>query len=140
MLVAISPTFVANTKIICRYDFLAPLIVSRTKMSELYFYKCAHFLSYLFLSPLFVHQLHSNTKILSLISLIPTSNYLIPFIPIIPTLIPHIPIILILIHRISIIPLIPFPDSPFGLLQIVYFEQELWWNTFLEVAIHSEVL
>ena len=87
-----------------------------------------------------MHQLHSNTKILSLISLIPTSNYLIPFIPIIPTLIPHIPIILILIHRISIIPLIPFPDFPFGLLQIVYFEQELWWNTFLEVAIHSEVL
>ena len=56
--------------------------------------------------------------ILTLISRIPT---LIPRIPnlvlIIPTLIPRIPT---LISYITIIPFIPFPDSPFQLLQIAF--------------------
>ena len=47
-------------------------------------------------------------------TLIPRSPTLIPRIP---TLIPSIPT---LIPCIPIIPLFPFPDSPFRLLQIVY--------------------
>ena len=68
-------------------------------------YKCTHFLLFLSLSTVIIHQFHSYTKILTLIPRIPT---LISRIPTIPTLIPHIPII----------PLIHFPDSPFWLLQI----------------------
>ena len=55
---------------------MVSLIVSLTKVSKVYFYKCAHFLSYLFLSSFFVYQLHSYTKLLSVISLISTPNYL----------------------------------------------------------------
>ena len=98
------------------------------KVSKLYFYKCAHFLLFLSLSTVLVHQFHSYTKILTLIPLIPTTiphiltmipriPTLIPPIPIIPTLIPHIST---LIPHISIIPLIPFIDSPFRLLQIAF--------------------
>ena len=61
-------------------------------------YKCTHFLLFLSLSTVIIHQFHSYTKILTLVPRIPT----------IPTLIPRIPII----------PLIHFPDSPFWLLQI----------------------
>ena len=68
-------------------------------------YKCTHFLLFLSLSTVIIHQFHSYTKILTLIPRIPT---LISRIPTIPTLIPRIPII----------PLIHFPDSPFWLLQI----------------------
>ena len=68
-------------------------------------YKCTHFLLFLSLSTVIIHQFHSYTKILTLIPRIPT---LIPRIPTIPTLIPRIPII----------PLVHFPDSPFWLLQI----------------------
>ena len=77
-----------------------------------------------------------NTKTLTLIPLIPT---LIPCIPIIPTLIPIIPtlipriptlipcfpIIPVLILRIPIVTLIPFPDSPFRLLQIAHLKNLL---------------
>ena len=49
---------------------------------------------------------------------IPRIRTLIPHIPVIPNLIPHISIIPILIPRIPIlIPRIPFPNSPFRLLQ-----------------------
>ena len=85
-------------------------------MQKLYFYKHTHFLLFLSLSTVVIHQFDSYTKILSLILLIPTVNPRIPtLIARIPTLIPHIPT---LIPRIPIIPLIPFPDSPFRLLQI----------------------
>ena len=54
-----------------------------------------------------------------LYSLVPTPIPRIPTqIPRIPTLIPYIPIIPALISCISIIPLIPFPHSPFRVLQI----------------------
>ena len=51
-------------------------------------------------------------------TLIPTHSHPDPHIPTIPTLILRIPIIPTLFPRIPIIPLIPFPDSPFRLLQI----------------------
>ena len=41
---------------------------------NLYFYKCAHFLLFLSLSTVLIHQFHSYTKILTLIPLIPTLN------------------------------------------------------------------
>ena len=71
--------------------------------------KYSHFLLFLSLSTVLIHQFHSYTKILTLI----------PCIPIIPTLIPCIPIIPTLIPRILIIPIILFSNSPFRLLQIV---------------------
>ena len=93
----------------------------------------------LFLSTVVINQFHSYTKILTPISFIPTPSSLhstlIPCIPtpipIIPTLIPRIPTLIpiiptqipripTLIPHIPIIPLIPFPDSPFRLLQIAY--------------------
>ena len=85
-------------------------------MRKLYFYKCTHFLLFLSLSAVIIHQFHSYTKILTLIPLIPTLTPLIPT-PIarIPTLIPCIPN---LIPCIPIIPLVPFPDSSLRLLQI----------------------
>ena len=115
-------------------------------MQKLYFYKCTHFLLFLSLSTVRIHQFHSYTNILTLIPLIPTLipripnlisciptpipciptmilriPTLIPRIPSpvssIPTLIPHIAIIPTLISHIPIILLIPFPDSPFWLLQ-----------------------
>ena len=90
---------------------------------KLYFSKCAHFLLFLSLSTVLTHQFHSYTKILTLIpslsSPVPHISTPIPNIPTpiprIPSLIPHIPT---LIPRIAIIPLIPFPNSPFWLLQI----------------------
>ena len=122
-------------------------------MSKLYFYKCVHFLLFLSLSTVLIHQFHFYTKILTLITLIskpisshshpyslhhhsysphptlisripiiptliPTHSHPDPHIPTIPTLILRIPIISTLFPRIPIIPLIPFPDSPFRLLQI----------------------
>ena len=57
------------------------------------------------LSSVIMHQFHSYTKILTLT-------------PFIPTKIPRIPT---LILRIPIIPLIPFPDPPFRLLQRALF-------------------
>ena len=82
-------------------------------------YKCTHFLLFLSLSTVIIHQFHSYTKILTLIPLIPTLISRIPtLIPRIPTLISRIPIIPTLIPRIPIIALIHFPDSPFWLLQI----------------------
>ena len=112
-------------------------------MSKLYFYK-SHITFYFYPSPhFFFHHFHSYTKILTLIPFIPTPNslhshpasphfhsyfphsHLIPristpisHIPIILTLIPRIPITPNLISRIPIIPFIPFPNSPFQLLQI----------------------
>ena len=105
------------------------LIVSHTKVSKLYFHKCAHFFLSLSLSTFFIHHLYSYTKILTLIPLIPTPFPCIPIlishIPIIPILIPCIPIIptmisgiTTLIPHISIIPLISIPDSSFQPLQI----------------------
>ena len=81
-------------------------------MRKLYFYK-------LRISSYF-RPFHScNSSINWLIPLIPTLIHRFPTpIPRIPTLISHIPT---LILRISIIPLIPFPDSPFRLLQIAEF-------------------
>ena len=91
-------------------------------MRKLCFCKCTHFLLFLSLSTVIIQQFHSYTNILPLIPLIPTLIPRIPtLIPRIPTLIPRIPHILIippLIPHIPIIPLIPFPDSPFRLLQI----------------------
>ena len=91
-------------------------------MSKLYFHKCTHFLLILFLSTVLIHQYHSYTKIPTLIPFISTPIPPIPTpiarIPCIPTLNLRIPIIPMLIPRIPIIPLIPFPDSPFRLLQI----------------------
>ena len=55
--------------------------MSYTKVSKLYFYKCAHFLLVLSLSIVITRQFHSFSKSLTLISLIPT---LIPRITIIP--------------------------------------------------------
>ena len=50
------------------------LIVSHTKVSKLYFYKCVHIILFLSLSTCFTHQFHSYTKILTLILVIPTLN------------------------------------------------------------------
>ena len=96
---------------------------------------------FLSLSAVIIHQLHFCTKILplipfiatppfscipTLVAIIPTLISRIPIIPSlitriprIPTLIPHILCIPTLITRIPIIPLFPFPDFPFRLLQIV---------------------
>ena len=52
------------------------MTVSHTKVPKLYFYKRVHFLSLLSLSTVLIHQSHSNTKILTLIPLIPTPNLL----------------------------------------------------------------
>ena len=41
-------------------------------MSKLYFYKCVHFLLFLSLSTVLIHQFHFYTKILTLITLIST--------------------------------------------------------------------
>ena len=71
----------------------------------------------------------SRSRILTLIlrisiipNVIPRIPTLIPLIPIIPTLISIIPTLIPLISTqipiIPIIPLFPFPDSPFRLLQI----------------------
>ena len=62
---------------------LVSLIVSHTKLSKLYFYKCAHFLLFLSLSILLIHQFHSYSKIVTLIPLIPTPNclYSYPYSP-----------------------------------------------------------
>ena len=76
-------------------------------MRKLCFFKWTYFLLFLSLSTVIIQQFHSYTKIPPLIPLIPT---LILRIPIIPALLSHIPII----------PLIPFPDSPFRLLQIAH--------------------
>ena len=85
-------------------------------MQKLYFYKCTHFLVFLLFSKVIIHQLHSYTKIPTLIPRISNVIALVPtLIPRIPTLIPRIPT---LIPRITIIPLIPFPDFPFWILQI----------------------
>ena len=55
---------------------MVSLTVSHTKVPKLYFYKRVHFLSLLSLSTVLIHQSHSNTKILTLIPLIPTPNLL----------------------------------------------------------------
>ena len=95
-------------------------------MSKLYFYKCAHLLLFFSLSTILIHRFHSSTKIFTLI---PTPIIRIPtHIPGIPTLIPHIPTLIpgipnlipripTIIPHVPIIPLIPFPDSSFRLLQ-----------------------
>ena len=113
-------------------------------MQKLYFYKCTHFLVFLLFSKVIIHQLHSYTKIPTLIprisnvialvpTLIPRIPTLIPriptLIPRIPTLIPCIPTLIpripTLIPHIPIIPLIAFPNSLFWLLQITYKLSEL---------------
>ena len=53
---------------------IVSLIVSHAKVSKLYFYKCAHFLLFLSLSTVLIHQFHSYTKILTLMSFIPSPN------------------------------------------------------------------
>ena len=58
---------------------------------------------------------HPPTLILCISTPIPR---ILTLIPRIPTLIPRIPT---LIPRVPVIPHIPFPDSPFRLLQIVIF-------------------
>ena len=113
-------------------------------MSKLNLYKCAHFLLFLSISTIVIRQFHSYTKILTLFpsfspsiirisTLIPRIPTLIPCIPISPTVItciPRIPTLILIIPNlipcIPIIPLIPFPDSPFRLLQIVinFLQQE----------------
>ena len=50
------------------------MIVSHRKVSKLHFYKCAHFLLFLFVSTFFIHHFHSYAKILNMIPLIPTPN------------------------------------------------------------------
>ena len=65
-----------RTKLISKLFFL---IVSRTSV-KLFSYKCAHFLLFLFLSTLFIHQFYSYTKILILIPLIPTPHLKVVFI------------------------------------------------------------
>ena len=57
---------------------LFSLIMSYTKVSKLYFYKCAHFLLVLSLSIVIIRQFHSFSKSLTLISLIPTLITRIP--------------------------------------------------------------
>ena len=47
---------------------------SHTKVSKLYFYKYAHFLLFLSLSTVLIHQFHLSTKIFTLILLTPTPN------------------------------------------------------------------
>ena len=82
-------------------------------MSKLYFYQCAHFLLFLSLPTFFIHHFHSYTKILTLITLIPTPNLLhshpdSPHSHHIPTPIPRIPILIPRIHIIAtLIPRIP---------------------------------
>ena len=124
------------------------LIISHTEVSKLYFYKCTPFLLFFSLSTFIIRQFHSYAKIFTLIPLIPT---LIPCIPRILTLNPRIPIIPTLIPRIPTFPpwfpslppwfpafptwfspchhpLIPFPDSPFRLLQIAIKYGKCEWD------------
>ena len=90
------------------------------KVSKLYFYKCAYISFYFCPSLQSIRQFHSYTKILTLIPLIPTRILRIP------SLIHRIPRVATLIlifstvipHISTLISLIPFPDSPFWLLQI----------------------
>ena len=112
------------------------LILCHTKVSNLYFYKCTHFLLFLSLSTFFLHHFHAYKKILTLISLIPIPNlphshhysshfhpdsaHFSPLFPALPHWFPAFPLfppwspcIAILIHRILIIPIIPFPASLF---------------------------
>ena len=68
---------------------------------------------------------------ITLISRIPTLISRIPtLIPCIPTLIPHVPTLIprvpTLISCVPIILLIPFPDSPFRLLQIAAGSLNIW--------------
>ena len=86
-------------------------------MSKLYFYKCTHFLLFLSLSTVLIHQFHSYTKIPTLIPRIPT------LISHIPTLIPCVPT---LVLNILVIPLILFPDSPFRLLQRAFVDSSIY--------------
>ena len=60
---------------------LDSLIVSHTKVSKLYFYKCGHFHLFLSLSTVLIQQFHSYTKIFTLIPLIstPYSPYSHPY-------------------------------------------------------------
>ena len=55
---------------------LVSLIISHTKVSKLYFYKCEHFLLFLALSTVIIRQFHSYTKILTRVLLIPTHSSL----------------------------------------------------------------
>ena len=73
---------------------LVSLIVSHIKVSKLYFYKCTHFLLFLSLSTILIHQFHPCTKILTLIFLIPTP---------IPPISTPVPSIHTLISRIIIL-------------------------------------
>ena len=91
------------------FTSLVSLILSHTNVQKLYFYRRTHLLVFLSFSKVIIHQFHSYMKIPTLIPRI--SNV----IALVPTLIPRIPT---LIPRITIIPLIPFPDFPFWLLQI----------------------
>ena len=68
---------------------LVSLIMSYTKVSKLYFYKCAHFLLVLSLSIVIIRQFHSFSKSLTLISLIPTLILRITIIPPSRSPIPH---------------------------------------------------
>ena len=114
--------------------------------SKLYFYKCTHFFLLLYLS-----GYNSSISLLygdyhpTMITLIPRIPTLIPRIPIIPILIPRIPINPTLIPRIPtlisgvhIIPVIPFPDSPFRLLQIDRLKRSkttnLWTNFYIAIV------
>ena len=78
---------------------------------------------FLYLSAVIIHQFHSYTKILTLISLIPTPVPRIPtlilriptLISIIPTLIPRIPIIPTLIPALPLFPSFRSPISHSGI-------------------------
>ena len=96
---------------------LVSLIVSHTKVSKLYFYKCIHFLLFLSLSTVLIHQFHPYTKIPTLIPRIAT------MISHIPILIPRVPT---LILNILVIPFILFPDSPFRLLQRAFVDSSIY--------------
>ena len=95
------------------------LIISHTKCQN-YIFKNAHISFYFCPSLKSILQFHSYTKILTLIALIPTRILCIP------SLIHRIPRVATLIlifstviaHISTLISLIPFPDSPFWLLQI----------------------
>ena len=53
---------------------LVSLIISHTKVSKRYFYKCAYFLLFLSLSTVIIRQFHSYTKILTRILFILTHS------------------------------------------------------------------
>ena len=78
-----------------------------------YIFANAHISFYFYSSPHFLFIISSPIRRLS-----PRFPSFTPQVPCIPFLIPSIPIISTVILLIPTIPLIPFPDSPFRLLQI----------------------